>query len=301
MALKQGRLGSLTDIIQYDDAVHVTAMDVDDPIRVNAAPVNAADVLRLADMPAGGTVITSTAVIADHAVVRGDGGGRIVQDSNISVDDVGNPTIGIGAAGVDYAITVDGENSDGTLVWMEDEEEWRVSGDDATNYLAIETDGTIEFNGTARIDWQKITANGITPGGGLVGGDITGAVADLQTAHDSNEVQVDEIAGNAGQNLEIDFTGVTAFNWVQILMRYKGQGGHSLTIQVEKTPFAGATWDTYDSVIDQPADQNYANHSFFIPADTDYINSGVVTIRIIHEMAGNAADEWHIDVVALYQ
>jgi hypothetical protein len=66
MALRQGRIGSNPDAIQYDDGDFATAMEVDDPIRVNAAPINAADVLRLGDLPAalGGasgnvTVITA--------------------------------------------------------------------------------------------------------------------------------------------------------------------------------------------------------------------------------------------------
>jgi hypothetical protein len=38
----------------------------------------------------------------------------------------GDIVIGNGAAGHDYSITVNGETSDGTLTWMEDEAEWRT-------------------------------------------------------------------------------------------------------------------------------------------------------------------------------
>jgi len=50
MALQQGRIGSNPDAIQYDDADYDTAMEVDNPIRVNAEPVDAKDVLRLEDI-----------------------------------------------------------------------------------------------------------------------------------------------------------------------------------------------------------------------------------------------------------
>ena len=50
MALQQGRIGSIPDAIQYDDADYDTAMEVDNPIRVNAEPVDAKDVLRLEDI-----------------------------------------------------------------------------------------------------------------------------------------------------------------------------------------------------------------------------------------------------------
>ena len=175
--------------------------------------------------------------------------------------------------------------------------ETKIGG--AANYLEIAADGSIEFNGTARIDWQKITANGLTLGGGPpTSGD---ALADLQIAFDGDNYQVDEIAGNAGQYLEIDFASVTAFNWVRVRMRVQEQGGHALTIQLEITPFDGTAWHDYDVVTDQAADINYEDHSFFVITDTPYINGGVVKLRITHEMAGNAADEWHIDEVALYR
>ncbi len=41
----------------------------------------------------------------------------------------GNLFIGIGAAGVDYKITVDGETNDGVVTWMEDEDHWRFNDD----------------------------------------------------------------------------------------------------------------------------------------------------------------------------
>jgi hypothetical protein len=52
---------------------------------------------------------------------------------------------------------------------------------------------------------------------------------------------------------------------------------------------------------DQAADQNFENYSFFVPNDSAYINSGVVKVRFIHEMAGNVNDRWVFDEVALYQ
>lgn len=168
-----------------------------------------------------------------------------------------------------------------------------------TNRTTFAPDGSISQAGTARIDWTKITANGVTLGDGPP--TSTDSVSDLQTANDGNTYTVNEIAANAGQNLIVDFTGVTAFNWVQILGRYAGQGGHSLTIQLEITPFNDTAWHTFHTMIDQPANQNMQNFSFFVPDDSAYINSGTVKVRFIHEMAGNANDDWVFDVVALYQ
>jgi len=168
-----------------------------------------------------------------------------------------------------------------------------------SNNLDIADNGTISFNGTARIGWTKITANGVTLGDGPpTSGDT---VSDLQTAHDGNTYEVAEIAANAGQNLIVDFTSVTAFNWVQILARVAETAGHALTVQLEITPFNDTAWHTYHVMKNQAADQNFENYSFLVPDDAAYINSGVVKVRFIHEMAGDANDDWFFDVVALYQ
>ena len=106
MALRQGRLGSLNDVIQYDDTVHPTAMEVDDPIRVNAAPVNANDVLRQADMPTAGDIVTAAANITDNSVVRGDGGAKGIQGSLVSIDDAGSISLPAGQTvdGIDISV-----------------------------------------------------------------------------------------------------------------------------------------------------------------------------------------------------
>ena len=101
----------------------------------------------------------------------------------------------------------------------------------------------------------------------------------------------------------MDFTGVTGFNWVQILARYEqGLGSHGVTIMLEITPFNGTAWHRYGFMVDQGADLSNEEHSFFVPDDNAYINSGVVKVRFVHEMAGTAAaHNVVVDVVALYQ
>ena len=97
MVLRTARIGSIPDAIQYDDAEYGTAIEVDDPIRVNAAPANANDVLRQSDMPGAPADTVSSAVnITDNAVVRGNGGAKAVQDSNVTIDDNGTVNIPTG-------------------------------------------------------------------------------------------------------------------------------------------------------------------------------------------------------------
>ena len=167
----------------------------------------------------------------------------------------------------------------------------------ATNKTEISNAGIVTQSGTARIGWTKKTAASIT----ATYGTLTGAVSDLQTANDGTDVNVVEGAGANCLELRVGFTSITAFNWVQILARYQGSSSHGITIQLQITPFDGSKWHTFGYFSDQPADQNYQNHSFFVPSDADYINGGAVTLRFVHEMNGSVNHELFVDNVALYQ
>jgi hypothetical protein len=97
MAIISGRIGDFPGIIHYDDADHDCAIEVDAPIK-SGTPVDATDVLRLEDLVGGsGNVVFSAAVIADHAVIRGDGGVREIQDSLVIINDLGSLQIHIDA------------------------------------------------------------------------------------------------------------------------------------------------------------------------------------------------------------
>lgn len=94
MALQQIRIGSATDIFQYDDAAFDSGIDCTAPISA-AAPVNADEVLRLGDIGAAGPLVVGPGLSTDHAVVRWDGvGGFTLQDSSLIVSDAG--ALGIG-------------------------------------------------------------------------------------------------------------------------------------------------------------------------------------------------------------
>lgn len=175
-------------------------------------------------------------------------------------------------------------------------------GNNVTNYTEISSTGDVVFAGTARINWTKITANGATIRNNH--GTTGSAVSDLQTAHDGNFYTLSEESGETpAMDVEIDFTGVTAFNWVQILARYEqAVSSHGITVMLEITPFDGSAWHRYTYFTDQQADLTNEDHSFFVPDDSAYINSGVVKVRFVHEMGGTSSNhDLVIDVCVLYQ
>jgi len=121
MALRTIRIGGNPDIIQYDDGDYDKSIEVDDPIKVNTAPVHDEDVLRKVDMPGIGEGVSSDANITDNVIVRGDGGARKVQGSLVLIDD----------AGKIYPLSA------------------AIGG--AVNYLDIDGSGILTLHGNARI------------------------------------------------------------------------------------------------------------------------------------------------------
>ena len=96
MALRQIRIGAVPDAFQYDDAVYPKSISVETPIEQTTAPVGANDCVRLTDLPGLSDIVSAGAIIADNAIVRGDGGAREVQGSNASVDDNGSINVPTG-------------------------------------------------------------------------------------------------------------------------------------------------------------------------------------------------------------
>jgi hypothetical protein len=229
---------------------------------------------------------------------------RIKNDQNILI--ASDNELQFGDTGTIIQQSADGEldlKTDGNITF----------GDGGiTNYTNIDSEGTITQAGTARIDWGKITANNITQGNGTHSGTTGGGgglVGDIQTAFDGNFYHIDEVGSDPGFELTVEFTSVTAFNWVNILATYDGAATHP--VQIALYNFNTTTWDGYDAFSVSQAEvvtsgeYTLENHDFFVPSDTNYIgtggDSGDVRIRIRHTALGNAAHDLDLDVVALYQ
>lgn len=96
MVTRLVRIGSLKNVHKYDDGDYSEAMDTDDqPIKIGQS-TDPSHAIRQDQMPTAGKIISSDAVISDHAVVRGDGGTREVQDSDVGIDDNGSINIPTG-------------------------------------------------------------------------------------------------------------------------------------------------------------------------------------------------------------
>jgi len=188
-----------------------------------------------------------------------------------------------------------------------------ILGDKATFYHDLEIQqgviaqilGTLEFGqgaGTGHIKWHKYTANSVT----LNNGTSSNVVADLQTANDGNVYAINEAATTPGIQLIVDFTSVTAFQWVDIRCEYDGSTSHNIDIELYN--WNSTSWDKFNNVNSgfSNSGTSFVNFSFFLgELYTNYVgtggSAGQVRVRFNHPVSGNAAHDFYIDVVALYQ
>ena len=173
----------------------------------------------------------------------------------------------------------------------------KIGDHQGSDFLDVGDNGSIGFNGTARIIWKKITADSVTVAGFTAVGQVVG---DLQTANDGNVYTLTEVAGG-GNNIIVDFINVTAFNWVKILGSYGGSSTHGIYIEVYN--YTTTSWDQFDCFQKQFTDSGalYCNSDFFIPSDSNYIDSGNVRVRFNHSSATVNNHLLYLDEVSLQQ
>jgi len=87
MAIRYIRIGSSVNVVGYDDGVHASAIETDQPITAGA-PVGPNDVVINSGI---GALVTGPAASTDNAITRFDGiTGRLLKDSSLFLDNTGN-------------------------------------------------------------------------------------------------------------------------------------------------------------------------------------------------------------------
>ena len=176
----------------------------------------------------------------------------------------------------------------------------------ATSFTKFRPCGCVSQEGNARINWAKKTAASVTITTG--GTDASSVVENLQTECDGNIFHLDEATGSPCIDFYVEFTSITAFNWVSIRGSYAGSATHAIGILLYD--WVAAAWkhknDMQDVCYDVTAQQEVIeNKSFFVPTDTNFIGTGAdagkVRVRFVHPVSGNASHDIYIDEVALYQ
>jgi len=111
------------------------------------------------DVQGGNDLIINHLAEADTLLLM-DGTGKVSSSSALPTGAKARDsfTIGVGAAGVDYTLTFDGENSNGVLTWMEDEDELHVQTSKTDTNTDFFVDGNGTGNGVINSDYVKTGA-----------------------------------------------------------------------------------------------------------------------------------------------
>jgi hypothetical protein len=129
------------------------------------------------------------------------------------------------------------------------------------------------------------------------GDNVTGDVTDTQTLSDGNFLEVGEVGGVPGFDIEFDFVSVASFNRIWFHYKYV----HTLpahTIQIRFWNYNTASFDVVTSF----ANVYDGSYQFldFVVDDTDHIDgSGNAKVSIYHISSGNTTHEIEIDYIAL--
>ena len=128
---------------------------------------------------------------------------------NGTFQSTGNATIGVGAAGVDYTLTFDGETNDGVITWLEDEDIFNMSG-------------------------------GITTTGEIVGGDLTITGSTPQLKFNDSDDDVFIIATEGGDDLHF-YNNIADHNAAFKFFTKTGDGTDLLSMQLYGVGTSAAT------------------------------------------------------------
>lgn len=172
---------------------------------------------------------------------------HIVTTSKLVIDQ--SPTIGVGAAGVDYAITVDGETNDGVLTWMEDEDYFKYSDDvlmNSTERLYL-LDTTSYLYATSAGNATLAAATLLTLG---VAGDTTLGDSTLRYVYPQTNGKIGlydsgETKGFAG----IRFAGEAAVKCSMLRTGTAASSGNTLTVQAGSCVSGGSNKNGGDLVL----------------------------------------------------
>jgi len=179
MALKFVTIGSLGTIHVYDDAVTLNAVETDGIIESSHAPVAGDEMVRLADIVAPGDGVGAAANITDHAIVRGDGGAKNVQDSLVFIDDAGNIILQALATvdGIDISVHAANVNAHHNQVHI-------ITSHSDAALVGLANNDLMQWNDPGSI-WQAKDIAEIILGQDIAPGDVTssGMVRQANTWH----------------------------------------------------------------------------------------------------------------------
>jgi len=130
----------------------------------------------------------------------------------------------------------------------------------------------------------------------VVGGTYdSGNLASIQTIEDDDSYNVSEDAGANPLTIEVNFTNVTTFDSVIMMVEYSGGLGHKVQFEILRTD-TGA-WENYIDLTDMT---DFANVYIPVLDSQNHVDSHYnVSVRFYHSQSGIPTHAFAIDYIAL--
>lgn len=141
------------------------------------------------------------------------------------------------------------------------------------------------------MDWVPDSLNVAT------GVTVVGNVESLKVLDDADVLNIGEVGGVPGFNIEIDFVDITETpNRLEVYVYYDGSAGHTVNVQIYDQ--VGLGWDTLGTIPDGGA--AVVKQSFDIDDGAKYVKGdNTVETRVYHSSPGNVNHDIFIDLVLL--
>jgi hypothetical protein len=176
------------------------------------------------------------------------------------------------------------------VFWMSDGND---TGDDGEILFKEQSGGAVE---QASLKFKDLTPSSFTLNTGTL---IAGTVADVQGMYDGNILDIGEVTGVPGYDIEFNFTNVDRHpRFIVCRWRYDGSSTHFVTIDIYN--YTTASWDQVRVFKDSAL--YFDSLTMYTPLGNngDYVDgSGNAKIRFYHQTSGNASHDIKIDYVGL--
>jgi hypothetical protein len=156
--------------------------------------------------------------------------------------------------------------------------------------------GDVLINGDLNVTGTFFNENPADSVANLAAGAVIGGISNVSLV-DGDEIQVSEVAGIPGFNVEFNFTSNVAPSRIYFNGRYDGSAAHNIEVLILNFS-SGVYVDLRKSTDDIPDDNIPFFREWNVPLPkTDFISGTTVSIRFNHTSSGNSAHDMYFDKV----
>ena len=151
-------------------------------------------------------------------------------------------------------------------------------------------------NATGKFKWATSTTYLPSSLSVPVGTINSGDVSALNAKDDLNILDVQEVTGVPGFEIQVTYNGVDSFNVLRLTERYIASPTSTHLVEIGIWNHVSSAWDVQSSVQNQ---NGYVSFDLSVANSANYIAAGSVIVRFYHPITGNGAHNILIDEAVL--